>query len=332
MKKLRCLVWVAVLSLVVPASVWSAEFYEGKTIKLIVATNPGGGYDLYGRMIAKAMQDLLPGSKIIVKNRPGAGHIIGCSEVYHSKPDGLTFGTFNRSLPLAQLAQLAGVKFDLTKMSWIGSAASELYSLVMVPKFKTLDDIRTAPEVRLSSAGIGSQSHVTAELFKRMFNLDNIKIVPGYGGGEAELAMMRGELDGQFASLSSMQSFVDQGKGNFVLIIGKSKPQGLENVPLLSEVITDKKYEPVLKLLNTLNILARPFAGPPGIPADRLQILREAFYKACESPEVLAFAEKSGVPVDLTKGEDALPLVEGILGVDPDLVALIKEAYGSGGE
>lgn len=306
------------------------EFYEGKTMKIIVATKPGGGYDLYGRMLAKYMAKYLPGSKIIVKNRPGAGHIIGCSETYHAKPDGLTFGTFNRSLPLAQLAELKGVKFDLTKMSWFGSPASDLYSLVMVNKFKTLDDIRNAPEVRLSSAGVGSQSHVTAELFKSMFKLNNIKVVPGYGGGEAELAMMRGELDGQFGSLSSLTKFVEEGNGNVVLLIGKSKPAGFSNVPLMNEVITEKKYQPVLKLLNTLNVLARPFAGPPGIPADRMKILLDAFYKSCNDPEFLAFAEKSGVPIDLTPGDEALDLVKGIIELEPDLVKLIKDAYGSG--
>jgi tripartite-type tricarboxylate transporter receptor subunit TctC len=306
------------------------EFYEGKTIKLIVATKPGGGYDLYGRMLAKYMAKYLPGSKIIVKNRPGAGHIIGCSETYHAKPNGLTFGTFNRSLPLAQLAELPGVKFDLTKMSWLGSPASELYSLVMVKKFKTLDDIRNAPEVTLSSAGVGSQSHVTSELFKNMFNLDNIKVVPGYGGGEAELAMMRGELDGQFGSLSSLTKFVEEGNGNVVLLIGKNKPAEFSDVPLMHEVVKEQKYQPVLKLLNTLNVLARPFAGPPGIPADRLKILRDAFYKSCNDPEFLAFAEKSGVPVDLTTGEEALELVEGIIELDQSLVQLIKNAYGSG--
>jgi tripartite-type tricarboxylate transporter receptor subunit TctC len=306
------------------------EFYDGKTIKLIVATKPGGGYDLYGRMLAKYMQTYLPGSKIIVKNRPGAGHIIGCSETYHAKPNGLTFGTFNRSLPLAQLAELKGVKFDLTKMSWLGSPASELYSLVMVSKFKSIDDIRKAPEVKLSSAGVGSQSHVTSELFKNMFKLNNIKVVPGYGGGEAELAMMRGELDGQFGSLSSLAKFVKEGNGNVVLLIGKSKPQELADVPLMHELVKEAKYQPVLKLLNTLNVLARPFAGPPDIPADRLKKLRDAFYKSCKDPEFLSFAEKSGVPIDLTPGEEALDLVKGIIELDPDLVKLIKDAYGSG--
>lgn len=309
---------------------YAAEYYDGKTIKLIVSTKPGGGYDLYGRMMAKSMQKYLPGSKIIVKNRPGAGHIIGCSEIFHSKPDGLTFGTFNRALPMAQLAELKGVKFDLPRMSWLGSPASDLYILVMVPKFKTVDDIRNAPEVKLASAGLGSQANVTAELFKKMMSFDNIKVIPGYGGGEAELAMMRGEVDGVFASLSSLMSFIEEGNGNIILFIGKSKPQGYENVPLLSDIVTDPEYLPVVGFLNTLNVLARPFAGPPGIPADRLKILRDAFNKACSDPDFLSFAEKSEVPVDLTEGEDAAALVSSMMTLSPDLKKIIKDAYQSG--
>ena len=317
-----------VMAMVMPIGIGhAAPFYEGKTMKLIVATKPGGNYDLYGRMIAKHMQKYLPGSKIIVKNRPGAGHIIGCSEIYHSKPNGLTFGTFNRALPLGQVAGLKGIKFDLTEMCWLGSPATDLYALVMVSKFKTMDDIRKAPEVKLSSAGLGSQSHVTGVLFAKMFQLKNIKIVPGYGGGEAELAMMRGELDGQFGSLSSLMSFVKEGKGNVVTLIGKNKPEELKDVPLLEEELKDQSYEPVLKLLNTLNILARPFAGPPGIPVDRLEILRNAFYKACSDPEFIAFAEKSNIPVELTRGKEALDLVKGMLDLTPEMTELIKASY-----
>jgi tripartite-type tricarboxylate transporter receptor subunit TctC len=328
-KKLILFLLMVMVSLPVAAG-HAAEYYEGKTMKLIVSTKPGGGYDLYGRMMAKYMQKYMPGSKIIVKNRPGAGHIIGCSEIFHSKPDGMTFGTFNRALPMAQMAELKGVKFDLPQMSWLGSPASDLYILVMVKKFKTVDDVRTAPEVKLASAGLGSQANVTAELFKKMMGFDNIKVIPGYGGGEAELAMMRGEVDGVFASLSSLMSFIEEGNGNIILFIGKSKAKGYENLPLLSELVTDPAYKPVVGFLNTLNVLARPYAGPPGIPADRLKILREAFNKSCKDPEFLSFAEKSGVPIDLTEGEEAQELVSSMMTLSPDVKKIIKEAYQSG--
>ena len=102
-----------------------AEFFKGKTVTYIVATAPGGGYDTYGRLITEYMQRYLPGSTFIVKNVPGAGHIVGANTIYASKPDGLTIGTFNTGLIYNQLINADGVKFDLTKMSWVGKAASE---------------------------------------------------------------------------------------------------------------------------------------------------------------------------------------------------------------
>src|SRR6186997_968777 len=102
-----------------------AEFFNGKTVTYIVSTGPGGGYDTYGRLVAEYMQKYLPGSTFIVKNVPGAGHLIGANTIYASKPDGLTIGTFVTGLIYNQLIKADGVRFDLMKMSWIGKAASE---------------------------------------------------------------------------------------------------------------------------------------------------------------------------------------------------------------
>src|ERR1700754_23746 len=110
-----------------------ADFYKGKTVTYIVSTAPGGGYDLYGRLIAEYMQKYLPGSTFVVKNVPGAGHLVGTNTIYASKPDGLTIGTFNTGLIYNQLIGLDGVRFDLTKMSWIGKAASDPRVFTMHP-------------------------------------------------------------------------------------------------------------------------------------------------------------------------------------------------------
>ena len=116
-----------------PPAQTGADFYKGKTVTYIVATAPGGGYDLYGRLVAEYMQKYLPGSTFVVKNMPGAGHLIGTNTIYASKPDGLTIGTFNTGLIYNQLIGLDGVKFDLNKMSWIGKAASDPRVFTMQP-------------------------------------------------------------------------------------------------------------------------------------------------------------------------------------------------------
>ena len=116
---------VSALAATAASAQTGADFFKGKTVTYIVATAPGGGYDLYGRLVAEYMQKHLPGSTFVVKNVPGAGHMVGANTIYASKPDGLTIGTFNTGLIYNQLIGADGVKFDLTKMSWIGKAASD---------------------------------------------------------------------------------------------------------------------------------------------------------------------------------------------------------------
>jgi len=323
------LVLLAIILTVLPISGGHAKpFYEGKTITMIVATSPGGGYDFYGRLMARFMQKYLPGSTIIVRNLPGAGHIIGCNELYHAKPNGLTLGTFNRALALTQLAGVKGVKFDLTKMSWLGSPCSELYSFIVTPKFKILDDVMRADTVRIASSGLGAVAHVTPLLFAQMTGAKNFKIVTGYTGGEAELAMMRGEIDGQFASWFSLQAFVEDGHGRAVMFIGKKQPKGYENVPLIQDVITEARHKPIIDLLFGVNLVGRPFAGPPGISQDRLQILQDTFKKACQDPDLLKIAKKAERPMDYIGADEAAAWAEGLLKLPPDVIEVLRQAYG----
>src|SRR5437764_4920598 len=101
--------------------------FAGKTLTIIVGYKPGGGYDATARMLARHLPQHIPGKPtVIVQNMPGGNSIIAANHIYNvAKPDGLTIGTFNRNLPIAQLTRLAGVKFDITKFQWIGSAANE---------------------------------------------------------------------------------------------------------------------------------------------------------------------------------------------------------------
>src|SRR5690349_16159672 len=122
-----------------------ADFYKGQTVTYIVTTAPGGGFDLYGRLVAEYMQKYLPGSTFVVRNVPGAGHLVGTNTLYAAKPDGLTIGTFATGLIYNQIVKLDGVKFDLEKMSWIGKAASDprvltLGSNVSIKTVKELQD------------------------------------------------------------------------------------------------------------------------------------------------------------------------------------------------
>src|SRR3954467_15291700 len=123
-----------------------ADFFKGKTVNYIIATAPGGGYDYYGRLVAEYMQKHIPGSTFVVRNVPGAGHIVGANTIYASKPDGLTIGTFNTGLIYNQLVGLDGLKADLTKMSWLGKASTDPRAVVISVNspIKTFADLQAS--------------------------------------------------------------------------------------------------------------------------------------------------------------------------------------------
>jgi tripartite-type tricarboxylate transporter receptor subunit TctC len=301
-----------------------ADFYKGKTVTYIVATAPGGGYDLYGRMVAEYMQKYLPGSTFIVKNVPGAGHLVGTNTIYASKADGLTIGSFNTGLIYNQLMAIDGVKFDLNKMSWIGKAASDPRILV-VSKDSGLTSFQQFAElkepVNFSTAGVGSAAYVETTVLLNLLKLP-IKIQSGYNGSDDQLAMRRGEIVGTIASRSSWQPFVDNGYGRFLAQLGGSD----KDVPQLSTLVTDPTAKAFIALVESQGDLSRLTAGPPDIPADRLEALREAYHKAMADPDLQEKALKGGRPLDPAVGEDVAKKIRAALAQPPKTVELLKEA------
>jgi tripartite-type tricarboxylate transporter receptor subunit TctC len=303
-----------------------ADFYKDKTVTYIVATAPGGGYDLYGRLIAEYMQKYLPGSTFVVKNVPGAGHVVGANTLYASKPDGLTIGTFNTGLIFTQLIGMDGVKFDLKKMSWVGKAASDPHAFILSPDLpiRNIQDLQTYKgTLNFSSSGIGSAAYVEAVMLTKALNLP-AKIMTGYNGTEDQMAMRRGEIHASIVSRSSWESFVKNGYGRFLVQIGGSQ----NDLPQLSAQVSDPSAKPLIALVQTQGEIARLTAGPPDIPADRLAALRDAYMKAMEDKELQARAEKLERPVDPAYGDAVLKMMQEALNQTPETIALLKDAMG----
>jgi len=301
-----------------------ADFYKDKTVTYIVSTAPGGGYDTYGRLVAEYMQRNLPGSTFVVKNVPGAGHMIGANTIYASKPDGLTIGTFNTGLIYNQLIKADGVKFDLTKMSWIGKAASEPRVFVVGAQspIKTFQDLMAAKEPQnFATSGIGSSNYVEINSLTNILKLP-VKVLTGYNGNDDQLAMRRGETAGGMGSRSSFDAFVKNGYGRFIAQIGGKQ----KDVPQLKDAIKDPNGLTFVALIQSQGDIARLTAGPPDIPADRLAALRDAYKKALEDKELQAKAEKLGLPVDPAYGEDVLKMVKEALNQKPEVIAVVKNA------
>ena len=301
-----------------------ADFYKGQTVTYIVATAAGGGYDLYGRFVAEYMQRYLPGSTFVVKNVPGAGHLVGTNTIYAAKPDGLTIGTFNTGLIYNQLIGLDGVKFDLTKMSWIGKASSEARVIVIAEQspIKTFQQLREAKQpVNFATAGIGSAAYVETVMLTNLLKLP-IKIQTGYSGNDDQLAMRRGEIVGTVSSRSTVEQFMQNGFARFVAQIGGKE----KDIPQLRDMVKEKDALSLIQLVQTQGDIQRWTAGPPGIPQDRLDALREAFRKAMEDPELQQKAAKAGRPLDPAYGDEVLAMIKGALNQPPETVSMLKQA------
>lgn len=299
-----------------------AEFFRGRTVTYIVATDPGGGYDTNGRLVAEFMQKHLPGSTFVVRNMPGAGQILGTNFIYAAEPDGLTIGTFNTGLIYAQLAGREGIRFDLRNMSWIGKVASDPRVIVVSRQsgIESFDDLAGGGPVKFASPGVGSASATETTLLVNSLGLP-IKVITGYDGDEDQLAMMRGEVQGTVGSRSSFQRFVDDGHGKFVAQIGGTQA----DVPLLASMIDGEDGRKALALVESQSNLSRITAGPPDIPADRLEALRTAYAAATSDPEFLSRAEKMGLPVDPSTGDRLAEAVARALDQTPEITGFLRD-------
>jgi tripartite-type tricarboxylate transporter receptor subunit TctC len=318
----RIIVAAAVAACVLPGMAQAAGYFEGKTITYIIATEPGGGYDTYGRLIGQFLQKHLKAENVVFKNLPGAGHIIGANTLAASEPDGLTIGTFNTGLIYAQILQREGVEFDLAKLSWIGKAAADPRVMILGAEsgFKTFEDLKNASDpVKFAAAGVGSASYTDTSLIASALDL-KIEIVPGYNGNEGEMAMLRNEVVGQVGSLSSLKPFVDAGSGVIALGIGGDvQPQAID-------LATSDKGKSIANLIQALSVLGRLTAAPAGVPAEVLQELRDAYSAAVADPELLAEAQKLDIPIEPANGEDVAKLIVASLDQSPETVKIIAAA------
>jgi tripartite-type tricarboxylate transporter receptor subunit TctC len=302
-------------------------FYKGKVINYIVSTKPGGGYDTYARLIAKYMQKYIPGSTVIVKNLPGAGHIIGANETYLAKPDGLTIGTFNTGLIYSQIVGFPGIRFDMAKYDWIGKASSETRVLVVGIKspYMTFQDILNSKEpIKMAASGVGTAANNDGLIVAAATGA-NFKMIPGYPGREGEMAMMRGEVVGQVGSYVGLTGFIKAKECRVLLQIAVKKHKDLKDVPLASEMKFSAKGKKILAVINSVAELGRLTAATPKTPPARLQVLRDAYKKALTDPDLLRDAKKMDLEIDPGFGEEVAKLVKEAINQPPDNMEVLKK-------
>jgi tripartite-type tricarboxylate transporter receptor subunit TctC len=340
---MRAIFTLLVLLLATSAVQAQTPFYQGKTVTIVVSTKAGDVYDLYPRLVAEFLPKYIPGNpNIIIQNVAGAAGLIGTNHVYNiAKPDGLTLGAIYPALYFEQLAKRPEVKFDWTKFIWIGSTVSSnslMYMRADTP-YKTLEDVRTATTPpKCGATGVTSSAYYMPKLLEDAIGT-KFEVVSGYvAGQDIDLAVERGEVQCRAFTINAYfarEPFITWRKKNFVRVLyqtGNKRDPRLKDVSLLNELMDKYKTpEPVRRLAKVVlaaDEFGRPIVLPPGVPTDRVKILREAFNKAISDPALLAEAEKRRLEIDPAKGEELDALAKEVMTAPPEIVEKVKKLIG----
>jgi tripartite-type tricarboxylate transporter receptor subunit TctC len=307
-----------------PLAALAQPSFSGKTVTIIVGYKAGGGYDAAARLIARHLPKHLPGNPtVIVQNMPGANSIIAANHIYNvAKPDGLTIGTFNRNLPIAQLTNVQGVKYDVTKFQWIGSAANESTILAIRSElpYKSFDELRKAKEtVVIGSTGPGANTHDFPLLLKDLLGV-NLKIVSGYqSSADIMLAVERKEVDGRAGSYTSLRPFIDRGLVRPIVRARTVEP-GIEKLPADEDLAPNARAKAIMALRSAPEQVARPYVLPPATPADIVKAMRDAFGKTIQDPELVAESKKAKFDLEYLPGDQAQKILVEVMKQPKDIV------------
>jgi tripartite-type tricarboxylate transporter receptor subunit TctC len=334
-----CLITMSVVS-AYRVDAQDAPFYRGKTIRIIVGFTAGGLYDQYARLLARYMGKHIPGNpNIIVQNMPGAGSIIATNYVANvAKPDGLTLGKIGSGIYLDQLLGVKEAQFDVRKMHFLGSVDQRdllMYMRADAP-WKSIEDILNAKES--PKCGATGTSDLTTIMINIMEETLGTKFtnVRGYPGGvEIDLAIEKGELHCRGTGITThfaREPYHTWHKNSFdrhILQTGNKTDPRVGDAPTLPEIM-DKRKTPamsrsVAKLLLLSATVGRPLLTTPGVPPERVKLLREAYAKAFREPELLTEAKKSRIEVEPLAGEDVEKDFRDAMTQPQEVVARVKK-------
>ncbi|MBK18690.1 MAG: hypothetical protein CMM52_07620 [Rhodospirillaceae bacterium] len=312
-----------------------ADFYKGKTLKVIVASSAGGGYDAYSRVLAEHIVRFLPGApSAVVQNMPGAGGLRAANFLYVRAPkDGTYFGHVQRTAPFHAIMGRPGAAFDPNKFNWIGSLNNEVTICVVRKgaKAKTFEDLRKHQTI-MGGSGIASDSETVPTFLNNMLGF-KFKVVSGYPGStETALAVERKELDGMCGSYSSLTSaqkrWFKPGKEfvNILVQASTRKHAKIPHVPLAKDLARNDKDKAVMELNDARLEMGRPFVAPPGVPQDRVKALRVAFNKMVKDQKFVNSILKLGRELNPVTGQDVQGLIARVTKADATVIKNLKEA------
>jgi tripartite-type tricarboxylate transporter receptor subunit TctC len=309
------------------------DFYKGKTITIVVSTAAGGVYDLAARALSHQMPNHIPGEPtMIVQNMPGGGHMLATNYIYNVAPkDGTTIGSVNQRVPIHQVIDGRGVKYDVAKFIWVGSLGSPnaVMAVWHTAGVNSIADAKTR-EVIAGATGEGSSAYQYPAMMNNVLGT-RFKIVMGYKSPpEVILAMERGEVqalgNGVMTFRARYPEWVDQGKIRFIVQFGLKRDPEIPGVPLLTELAETEEQRQVLELVTSPLNIGRPYFLPPGVPADGVAALRAAFEAAVNEESFIAEMAKQDVETVFIRYDEVSRIVEQLVNAPADVVAKAKEA------
>jgi tripartite-type tricarboxylate transporter receptor subunit TctC len=308
------------------------EFYAGKTVTLICSADAGGAVDLNARHVAKHLARYIPGSPtVVVRNMPGAGHLVGTNFLYNQAPrDGTTIGTVINAMPLHQVTGGQGTRFDAAKFNWLGSTGVSNLTIMVWHQagVKSIEDVKKK-EVVLGATGVSSGTYVYAYGLNQLLGT-RFRMVTGYKGiTDIDLAIERGEVQGRSgASLSGVikehPEWLKSGKLFPLVQIGVARDKLYPDVPLYHELDATDQQRQILKLLASPVLIGRPYLAPPETPADRVAALRKAFWDTMLDKQFLAEAESLSLEINPLDAAGLVKVIDETMRTPPELLERVK--------
>lgn len=333
-RKIPTLLFAVIASVrLADASFAQEPFYKGKTIRVVVATSAGGGFDAYTRMITRHMGKFVPGNPaFVVENMPGAGHLIGANHMYKvAKPDGLTLGHFQGGLFLYQVFGRPGIEFDAKQFEFIGSPIKESRACAFT-KASGITSVEkwlaSKTPVKLGGIGGGAPDDI-ARMLAATTALP-VQLVAGYKGtSEIRMAAESGELAGGCWTWDSIRATwtkaIESGDAVVVLQLLAKPHADLPNVPLAQSLAKSDEARQLMQAgVQDPADYYRPYLLPPRTPKDRVEILRKALQDTMKDPEFLADAAKSRLDIDPVTGTELENLVRGLFKLSPSMISKLK--------
>ncbi|MDF1592301.1 MAG: tripartite tricarboxylate transporter substrate binding protein [Desulfobacterales bacterium] len=322
-------VWVVFSVAAALAAAPDYAFFNGKTVEIIVPHGPGGGFDTYARMFAPYFKKHIPGINVVINNVTGAGGLRGRNQLWASKPDGRTIClTTGSGMLFAQWSGIEGVKYDISKLTWVGRVAFEEHVMATsgTKPFKSLDDLKNAGRaITLGFSGVGSDDYFASLIMGKLLGLE-IDPVTGYTGSrEANLAAVKGEVDGVQVSVGSILPLFKSGDLKPIMVVGDTRSPEMPDVPTALELATSQEAKDIAKALSYSFEIDRVIFAPPGVPAERLAVLREAYQKTVNDPDFQKMLEKNKRTINYLGGEKLEKLVNDIFSTEGLLAPKVRE-------